>query len=199
LYYSHPDGYFGAGPRGWFTPTDHFTFQWLFERLSYNIPFFINNFTQLIGTLPLISLSNEINLAVNQIFSIALFFIFSFSLIFFFLSNIKKNFLIVLPIFIIFFIHFGVYILLPYTDLHIYRDCSTILVLIHLSYFYLGDCLNILKKNNKRQILFTIPIMALTFISALGMALSLFLPGYDIFSFIKDNFTVSPGVPPGTK
>jgi hypothetical protein len=64
--------YFNEGNDGQFTPVDSFTLNWLFERLSINVPFYVLNFTQLTGYIHFLSGFTDAKMAVNLIVSLFL-------------------------------------------------------------------------------------------------------------------------------
>ncbi|HME55425.1 MAG TPA: phospholipid carrier-dependent glycosyltransferase [Candidatus Lokiarchaeia archaeon] len=76
-------GYFGVGTsRHFYTPVDTITFTWLLDHLSFNFPWFVVHFTQLMGFIHIFSGNDILSILLNFPLSIILVVIFGVSMIY---------------------------------------------------------------------------------------------------------------------
>ncbi len=89
LHYQY--GYFGTGNYNQFTPVDMFSFAWLWERLSFNFPWYVLNLTQLVGFIHVATGDHGLRLAINYPISIILFVVIGLSMIYYWVRLSRKN------------------------------------------------------------------------------------------------------------
>lgn len=121
--------YFNKGNAGQFTAVDSFTFPWLFERLSINIPFYILNLTQLTGYIHFIPGFIDLKTIVNLIVSLFLGFYGILANLYFWIKYLGKK-----PLFVTFHAIMLIGTLLPVilwgeTYSELYRTSQAIILL----------------------------------------------------------------------
>ncbi len=122
-------GYFGEGNSGQFTPVDNFTFTWLWERFSYNAPWYVINFTQFIGYIHLIDGDNALRMMLNYPVSIVCVVIIGLSLIYHWYATAKRNLLSAFYQFVVFAITLASIILWGETYFQFYRWSESLLIM----------------------------------------------------------------------
>jgi len=123
--------YFNEGNAGQFTIVDSFSFSWLFERLSINVPFYILNFTQLTGFIHFLPGFTDEKIIVNLTFSLWLFFYGLIANVYFWLKYFGKQPLFVLYHMLMLVISFVPIILWGETYSQLYRTSQNLLLLFY--------------------------------------------------------------------
>ena len=123
-------GYFGPGSLGQFPAVDGFSFTWLWQRFSYNFPWYIINFTQLFGFIHVFSDDATFRISINSILSIVIFVIFGISMIYHWYKTSRKNLLSFFYQIALFLLMFASIILWGETYFQFYRWSYPIMIMI---------------------------------------------------------------------
>jgi hypothetical protein len=161
-------GYFGEGNINQFTRVSGFSIPWLIERLSYNIPFYLFNFTQLIG---FVHFAGEVNNIVSFLVVVMLLS----GMIYFWLKKLKNRDLTFLYYLGLFILMIAPILLWGETYFVLYRWTYPLLVIIIPPvYIMFNDILKKLqskiklRKVAKKTDLCLIPLLILTLIGSTG-------------------------------
>ncbi|MEX2756345.1 MAG: hypothetical protein Q6365_013165 [Candidatus Sigynarchaeota archaeon] len=188
-------GYFGEGNLKQFTEVDNFTFSWLWERLAYNVPFYISNFSQLLGFIYIFSGDVVLKDITNTWVSITCVAILGMSLLYSWYKYWKRNTILSLYNILLFIGMFAPIILWGEVYFFsMYRWTYPILILFIPSLHDFGErVLYLLEKVFRREFnarrglyMFLSPFLILTIYGAVGIIGAL-IPKFwlDVISAIK--------------
>jgi len=134
-FFVHPKGFFGPGQAGDFTPTDHISLLWLWEKLSFNIPRFVLNFTDFIAFFKIPMIPGESTAWFRGFFSFTWFCLLVIGMLYTWFSTFKTNKNIFFFFFTSFWLNFSWILLIPFYDFNLFRYLFLYGVCIIPNYF----------------------------------------------------------------
>jgi len=178
-----PFGYFGRGNLDQFTPVDGFSFAWMWERLSYNLPWFFLHFSQLAGFFHVYSGDALLRLMLNYQVSIILVIIIGCSMIYTWYKTSRKFLLSAFYQVSVFLLSFASIILWGETDFQFYRWLFPFLIMLYPPvYGTIKEILTGLKRTFKLKFdveqitaIVILPFLVITLYGTLGCILPFFL------------------------
>lgn len=152
-FFVHPQGFFGTGQTGDFTPTDHITLAWIWEKLTYNIPRFILNFTDFIAYFKIPGIPGESTILLREIFSLTWFCLFLVGMLYAWHSTFRTDKNTFLFLFTSFGLNFAWILLIPFYDFNLFRYLFLAAICIIPNYFIFLEKLEASHRNISRFLL----------------------------------------------
>jgi hypothetical protein len=152
-FFVHPLGFFGPGQGGNFTPTDHFSVAWLWEKLSFNIPRFVLNFTDFIAYFRIPMIPSESTVWLSVFFSFTWFGLLGIGVLYTWFSTFKSNKNIFFFFFASFWLNISWILLIPFHDFNLYRYLFLSAICIIPNYFIFLERVEISHRSVSRFLL----------------------------------------------
>lgn len=131
----HPEGFFGTGQLGIFTPTDRITIPWIWEKLSYNIPRFILNFSNFIAFFMIPGIPGESVVWLGVLFSVIWFCLLLLGMLYTWTSTYRTDKNTFFFFFTSFWLNFSWILLIPFYAINLFRYLFLCAVCIIPNYF----------------------------------------------------------------
>jgi hypothetical protein len=152
-FFVHPEGFFGTGQIGVFTPTDRVTLVWIWEKLSFNIPRFILNFTDFIAFFKIPGIYGEPIAWLRAFFSVTWFCLLMIGMLYTWVSTYRTDKNIFFFFFASFCLNFIWILFIPFFEFNLYRYLFLCAICIIPNYFIFLERVSVSHRSISRFLL----------------------------------------------